>query len=157
MNVEASITVDAPPDVVWSVVSNIEDSPKTISGIDEVEILERPAQGLLGLKWRETRTMGGKKATETMWITDVQEGSYYETEARSHGSIYRSRVEVSEGAGGTVLKMHFSVEPVSLGARVFSFLFGPLVRGAIKKAFIKDLQDSKAAAEMRATRAPAGS
>lgn len=155
MNVDASVTINAPVDAVWSVATDIEGSQRTISGIEEVEILERPSPGIRGLKWKETRTIAGKKAVETMWITDVEEKSYYVTEARSHGSIYRTRVSVSESGGRTTLSMAFTAEPVSTLAKVFSTLLGPLMKRSIKKAFQKDLEDLKAAAESRAAR-PSG-
>lgn len=150
MDVQASIAVNAPPEAVWSVVTDIEGSQRTISGIEEVEILERPSPGIRGLKWKETRTIGGKKAVETMWITDVDDGSYYVAEARSRGSVYRTKVSVSETAGRTILSMDFTAEPVSFLAKAFSVLLGPLMKRSIKKAFQKDLEDSKAAAESRA-------
>jgi carbon monoxide dehydrogenase subunit G len=151
MNVEAAVTIDAPPDVVWTVVTDIEDSPNTVSGIEKVEILERGGDGLVGLKWKETRTIGGRKAVETMWVTEAEEGSYYVAEARSHGSIYRTRVGLSPAHGGTRLAMSFSATAVSFVARVFSAVLGPVMKGAIRKAFNRDLQDIKVAAESRGT------
>lgn len=149
MTVSEEVVVRAPRHVVWEVVSSIEDAADTISGIDEVEILERPADGLVGLKWREVRTMFGQTATETMWITEADENSGYSTEARSHGSIYRSRIRLADAPEGTLLGMELSAEPLTLAARVLSFLLRPLITGSVKKAFRQDLLDVKAAAESR--------
>lgn len=149
MTVSEEVVVRAPRHVVWEVVSSIEDAADTISGIDEVEILERPADGLVGLKWREVRTMFGQTATETMWITEAEENSGYSTEARSHGSIYRSRIRLADAPEGTLLGMELSAEPLTLAARVLSFLLRPLITGSVKKAFRQDLLDVKAAAESR--------
>ena len=63
--------------------------------------------GLVGLKWTETRLMFGKQATETMWITDAEENDYYQTRAESHGSIYISRLEIKDSGDGTELTMSF--------------------------------------------------
>ena len=113
----------------------------------EVEVLERPPTGILGLKWRETRTLFGKTATEVMWITGVEEGSSYKTEARSHGSVYRSEIRVSEVGDRTRLRMVFEAEALTFGARVFSVLLGFMIKGATKKALLQDLMDVKAVAE----------
>lgn len=150
MTVTEEVVVSAPRHVVWAVVSSIGEAAETISGIDKVEILERPASGLVGLKWRESRTMFGKTATETMWVTEAEEDSGYATEARSHGSIYRSRVRLADAPEGTLLGMDFSAEPVTLPVRVLSVLLRPLMARSVSKALRQDLLDLKAAAESRA-------
>lgn len=153
--VSVDVLIDAPPPVVWSLVTDIEGAAATISAIETVEVLERPEHGMRGLRWRETRKMYGKRATETMWITGVNEGSSYETEARSHGSIYRTRVAVSEDPGGAQLRMRFSAEPTTFATRIVSLLLGPLIARSVRSALLKDLRDIKAAAE--STRGEVGS
>lgn len=93
MRVQVEAMVHAPRDEVWRLVSDIENAAGVITGIEDVEVVERPAFGMRGLKWRETRTIFGKTAVETMWVTDAEEGSFYTTEARSHGSIYKAAAE----------------------------------------------------------------
>ena len=149
MHVAVAVTAAAPREVVWSVVSDIENAASTISAIDSVEVLERPANGLVGLKWRETRTLFGKSATETMWITDAEERSHYATEARSHGSVYRTTLRLRDAGIGTRIEMTFSAEAVSLGARVLSFLLRPIMRRSIANALQGDLEQVRAAAEAR--------
>ena len=150
--VSTEVMIDAPAGAVWATITDIENSMNTIEGIDAIEILDRPAEGagIRGLRWRETRTMFGKQAIETMWITDVVERVSYDTEARSHGSIYRTRFEVSETPGGTRLVVHFSGEPTSTVARIFALVFGRFMAGSIRKALQKDLADIRVAAEARA-------
>ena len=149
MNTDVEVTIAAPRDVVWSLVSDIENSAAVLPAIEEVEILERPGAGLLGLKWRETRTIFGKTATETMWVTDVEEGRSYTAEARSHGSIYRTTIRLDDLSGGTRLRMEFSARPVSFGAKLASLLLGFLMRRSVRQALQKDLEDLKRAAEAR--------
>jgi uncharacterized membrane protein len=147
--VSVAVQIDAPPAAVWTVITNIEDAARTISAIEQVEVLERPEHGIRGLKWRETRTVLGKQATETMWITEVEEGSSYATEARSHGSIYRTRLEVAEANGGARLMMRFSAQPTTLAARLMALVFGPLVARSVRNALRQDLEDIRQAAEAR--------
>src|SRR5687768_2543408 len=92
MKVHAQVHIRAPKEAVWKTITDIKNAPNRISGIQKVEVLEQPPSGVVGLKWRETRTMFGKSATEVMWITKAVENSYYETRAESHGAIYHSRM-----------------------------------------------------------------
>ncbi len=147
MHVTTRVPVNASKHDVWRVITDIENAPSTISGIDEVEILDRPSAGIVGLKWKETRTLFGKTATETMWITDAVEDDYYETEARSHGSVYRSKIYLSEQGGMTELGMDFDAEAQSLTAKVFSAIMGFMMKSATRKALLQDLNDVKAAVE----------
>jgi carbon monoxide dehydrogenase subunit G len=150
MTVDVAVTIDAPRERVWRVVTDIENAARAIPAIESIEVLERPGAGLLGLKWRETRTLFGKTATEVMWVTDVDEGTSYTTEARSHGSIYRTRIGLSGDDGAVRLGMEFHAEPQSLGARVASVVLGPVMKRAVRKALLGDLEAAKREAEAEA-------
>ena len=153
MHVQADVMVKAPRETVWAVVSDIPNAASTIKGIEKVEVLEQPkGEGIVGLKWRETRTMFGKQATETMWITDASAPSFYETRAENSGAIYTTRIALQDaGAGVTRLSMDFGAEPRTFGARILGAVFGALMKGSMRKAILKDLEDIKAAAEARRT------
>src|SRR5262249_15257427 len=70
MLVEAQVTINGSKAAVWTAITDIENASKTISGIEKIEIIEKPANGLAGLRWRETRMLFGKPATVEKWITD---------------------------------------------------------------------------------------
>ena len=147
MKIHAQVDIRAPKQAVWKTITDIKNAPSRISGIQKVEILEQPPSGLVGLKWRETRTMFGKTATEVMWITRAVENSYYETRAESHGAIYISRMSVEEQQGSTLLSMDFSGEPQTTGTKLMMALMGWMVIGATRKAVQKDLEEIKKAVE----------
>ena len=147
MHMNLEVPVQASKRDVWKLIADIEHAPSRISGIEEVEVLESPTDGLVGLKWRETRKFAGKTATETMWVTEAVEDSHYRTEAQSHGSVYRSRMYVSDDGDGTRLGMDFDCEPQTFGAKLIWAVFGFMFRGATRKALLQDLNDIKAAAE----------
>ncbi len=148
MKVTASIDVKAMPERVWAIVADIENAGDSISAIDDIEMLDRPTgPSLVGLKWRETRTMFGKAATEVMWVTDAKDDSFYEARAESHGSVYVSRVELEPDGGGTRLTKVFEGTPVTTGAKVLWALTGWMAKGAMKKALDADLADIKTTAE----------
>lgn len=147
MKITVQTNIQADRTTVWNVVTNFENAVNTISGIEELDVLERPENGLVGFKWKETRTLFGKTATEVMWITDAREGEFYDTRAESHGAIYTSRISLADSNGGTLLTMSFHGEPQTFGAKLMSGLLGWMFKGATVKALQKDLDDIKAAAE----------
>ena len=146
VNVEMHVDVAAPRQAVWAVTTDIENAADTIRAIERVEILERPAEGLVGLRWRETRTIFGKTATEVMWITEEVPGVRYRTRAESHGFVYVSALIVADHEGGTRLTMTHESTPQTLLARLM-LLPMLLFKGAMRKAIAQDLADIKARAE----------
>jgi carbon monoxide dehydrogenase subunit G len=132
---------------VWQTIINIENSVNIISGIVELEVLEKPESGMIGFKWKETRIMFGKSATETMWITDLKENDFYNVRAESHGMIYKSVLKVAEESDHTVLSMEFGGETQTFIAKVMSVIMMPFFKGATIKLLQKDLDDIKVSME----------
>ncbi len=143
MNLTISIEIKAPKEKVWEVITDIEHAANTISGIEKIEILEKPKNTLIGLKWKETRTIFGKSATETMWITEAQENDYYKTRAESNGAIYQTVLKLSEKENTTLLTMEFHTEAVTLKGKFMAFIFGSMLKKTMKKLIKKDLIDIK--------------
>ena len=146
MTIEVSENIKSPKQDVWKTIVDIENAEKSIPAILKVEVLERPTNGLVGLKWRETRKMFGKEATETMWITCAEENHWYETQAFSSGCEYNTRITVEETSDGTKLSMRLETIPKTLIARLMSPL-GFLFSGAIKKNLQQDLSEIKQSLE----------
>ncbi len=67
-------------------------APRVVRGIDAVEVLT-PGEFGVGTRWRETRTMLGRSATEEMTVTAMEPQRSYTTEAvgRACGTSRRSR------------------------------------------------------------------
>ena len=78
---------------------------------------------------------------------ESSDNRYYLTRAESHGSIYFTRLDLSEGENGTLLTMTFTGIAQSLGAKAMSLLMGPLIKGSLRKALVRDLEDIKAFVE----------
>ncbi len=149
MRVTVETEINAPRADVWRLVTDIENAGTTINAIEDLDILERPETGIVGLKWRETRTMFGKTATEIMWITDAVEGSHYKTRAESHGSVYETLIELHDQDGRTRLAMTFEGKPQSFGAKIMWGLTGFIFKRATRKALAKDLADIKRTLEQK--------
>ena len=148
MEISCSKTINAPVDKVWSIMTNLEGFPDAIGGIESVERLDDCTGFGVGTKWRETRTMFGRTATEDMWVATLDPGHSYVVEANSHGAEYRTTQSVEPaGDGRSVLSMSFSANPTGTMAKVMSATIGRFFVNATRKAFEKDLADIAAAAE----------
>jgi uncharacterized protein YndB with AHSA1/START domain len=148
MNVEAQVVIDGARAAVWAAITDIENAAETISGIENIEVLEKPANGLVGLRWRETRIYFGKPATVEKWITDAAENEFYETRAEDDGFVFSSTMSISEGSGGVTLTSAHETRALGIVAKLKStpmFLF----KGVVKKALLQDLNEFKSAVERR--------
>ena len=143
MLVVEEIQIDKPKASVWSAITDIDKCQHMLSSILKINVLHKPSNGIVGLKWEETREMFGKEAMETMWITDAKLNEYYCTRAESHGSVYLTKLDLTQTGQGTSLTMSFNGIPQTFVAQVFVFLMGPVMRNSIKKALRKDLEDIK--------------
>lgn len=146
MKIQDSIIINADRARVFEVFCDLDNVAANITGINKVEMLAGPTQLNLGTKWRETRTMFGKEATEVMWVTGYEKDASYDVEAESHGTHYRSVYRFTPEGSGTRVDMTFEGVPLSVGARLASVL-GALFAGATKKALHQDLVDLKKVCE----------
>lgn len=146
MLVEVQVTIHGSRAAVWSAVTDIEHAAEILSGVDDIEVLERPASGLVGLRWRETRTLFGKPATAEKWITDAVENEFYKTRAEDNGFVFLTSVRLSESHDGVTLTSSHDSKPQGLAARLMAM---PMVlfKGVAKKALRQDLDDIKATVE----------
>ena len=147
MIVEAQVTINGSKAAIWAAITNIENASETISGIENIEVLEKPANGLVGLKWRETRMLFGKPATAEKWITDAAENEFYKTKAESDGFVFLTTKGISESSGGITLAESHESKPQSIVAKIMSIPMGLLFKGVARKALQQDLDDIKAVVE----------
>src|SRR5882672_3183164 len=147
MLVEAQVTINGSKAAIWAAITNIANASETIRGIENIEVLEKPANGLVGLKWRETRMLFGKPATAEKWITDAAENEFYKTRAESDGFVFLSTISISESSGGMTLTESHESKPQGIVAKLMSVPMLFLFKGAVKKALLQDLNDIKAAVE----------
>ena len=143
MEVKVDIEIEKSKQNVWSAITNIENYSDMISEIMRLNVIERPAEGLVGIKWKETRMMFGKEASEVMWITEAVENEYYCTRAESHGSVYVTKLSLEKTDNGTILTMIFKATAQSFIIKIISVLMGVMIKGSMKKALKKDLEDIK--------------
>jgi hypothetical protein len=147
MIVEAQVTIKGSKEAIWAAITNIENASETIRGIEKIEVVEKPANGLVGLRWRETRMLFGKPATAEKWITDAAENEFYKTRAESDGFVFLTTMSISQSGGGMTLTSSHVSEPQGVAARLMSIPMILLFKGVAKKAILQDLNDIRSAVE----------
>ena len=147
MIVEAQVTINGSKAAVWAAITNIENASETISGIEDIEVLEKPANGFVGLRWRETRMLFGKPASVDKWITDAVENEFYKTRAEDSGFVFITTMRISESSGAITLTSSHESRPQGVVARFLSIPMMFLFKGVAKKAILQDLNDIKSAVE----------
>jgi len=141
----SSDRIEASADRVWEVATDINGAPHVIEGIDRIEPLAEGPVGQ-GYRWRETRTMMGRKATEEMEITAWNPPHSYTVEADTCGAHFVTLVRVDRDGEGARITYDVTAKPLSLGAKLMAPL-GALFSGAAKKAMARDLEGIKRACE----------
>ena len=142
MKITTSTTINAPRAKVFSVFTDFKNAADRLAGIQKMEFLEKDGEPIVGMKWRETRIMFGKEATEEMWITEINQDQNYVVEAESHGTHYRSEYMFADHADGTEVIMTFEGKPITWMASVGSLLM-IFFAGSVKKALAADMSDLK--------------
>ena len=137
--------IQAPPERVFATAMDLRNYAGFIRGIDTVEMLTEGPIGV-GTRWRETRTFGGRQATEEMWITRFDAPKHVVVEAESHGTHYRSEFRFEPEGTGTRLSLTFTGTPKSGLARIFGFL-GRMMTASVTRALERDLDDIQRACE----------
>ena len=146
MLVEAKITINGSRAAVWAAITNIEGAAKIISGVKNIEVLEKPAKGLVGLKWNETRILFDEPATVAKWITEAVENECYKTRAEDSGFVFVTTMRISESSGGVTVTSSHETQPQGFVATIKSL---PMIffKGVIKKTILQDLNEIKSAVE----------
>ena len=137
--------IAAPPDVVFARASDFRRATETVAAIVKMDILTSGPVGV-GTRFRETRVLFGREATEEMTVTTFEPPRRYTLSAESHGSRYHTELSFVPDGQGTRMTMTFQGTPVTLMARVMSVLMRPMMKSAAKMC-AKDLDDIKAAIE----------
>ncbi len=151
MTLEERITINGSKEAVWTVITDIGNAAEIISGIERIEIDEPPTEGLVGLKWRETRMLFGKSATAEKWITEAVENEFYKTRAEDGGFVFLTTKRIADGDGGVILSEYHESNPQGFAAKLMSIPMALFFKGTIRKALLQDLQDIKSRVEKGAS------
>jgi uncharacterized protein YndB with AHSA1/START domain len=147
MIVEAQVTINATRAAVWRAITDIERGPQIVSGIKGIEIVGKPASGLVGLVWKETRILFDKPATVEKRISEAVDGERYTTTAESDGFVFLTTYRISGSDGGVTLTSIHDSRPQGLGPKLMSIPMTLFFKGVVKKAVLQDLNDIKRVVE----------
>ncbi|NDJ78427.1 MAG: SRPBCC family protein [Chloroflexi bacterium] len=148
MKVRLAKDIAAPANITFDVFTDLNKAQDRIDGITRLEILSEQSHGV-GTRWRETRLMFGREATEEMEISAFEPNHSYEVVASSHGANYHTIYTFTEVDGGTRVEMVFTGTPVSLVAKLMAPL-GFLFQGSTRTALDADMDNLKAVCEQMA-------
>lgn len=142
MMIEIQTLIAAPQPRVFAALSDPASWPRMIPGILAVEILTPPPVGV-GTRFRETRMMHGRRASEEMTIATLEPDRLLVLTAENHGARYRAtHVVESLSPDSCRLTLAFAGEPVTLIARLLTPL-AILMRGAVRRQLAADLDAIK--------------
>jgi len=140
-SIEVTRPVNAPPERVWEILTDLETAGSVISGILSIERLDGGSEFGVGTRWRETRKMMGKEATEEMEVTAIEPGRSYETKAGNAKVEYVSTMFVKPRGDGAVVGMTLAARPKTTSTKILSATLGRLFTGTTRKMIAKDLKD----------------
>jgi hypothetical protein len=144
---ELSISRDvaAPPARVYAAASDLRGSAGRIRAITKLEVLtEGPVR--VGTRFRETRKMGRREATEEMEVLALDPPRSFTFGSESCGCRYRMEMRCVPKGTGTELQMHFRAEPLTFFAKVVGALLKPFAK-KMMSGCSRDLDDIAAIAE----------
>lgn len=134
---------------VWEALTDLQGMERVLSGVSKVEILTDGAFDV-GTRWRETRRMFGKDATEEMWVTASEPPERYVVEAQSRGTRYVSEWLLrADGPSATTVRMTFSAEAPGGVMGLLAKILGGVGARAVSRAIAKDLDDVASSVEGR--------
>ena len=143
-----STHVSAPLENVFQIYTEIERAEERIPAITKVEMLSEGPFGN-GTRWRETRVVMKKQATEEMWVTGFDPPKSYTVEAQSHGTRYETLFQFEPEGDGTKVSWTFKGTPLTFAAKLTAPMFGLLFKGMMKKCMLGDLEALRDECEAR--------
>ncbi len=135
MKLEIETEIAAPPHVVYATVTDIARWPEFIRAVERLEMLTAEPIGV-GTKFRETRTMFGRTATEEMTVAALNPPGRFDLTAENHGTRYLAHHEIVATPGGSNLRRIDTVPVRAFPAReqiVDRRRSGPPARAIVSK------------------------
>lgn len=137
--------VSAPPERVFALASNFPEAASNVRAIERVEMLTPGPVGK-GTRFRETRRVMGRSATEELEVTAFEPPHRYALGAESHGCRYLSELRFTASGDGTDVEMVFEAQPLTVVSRLLALVAGPMLKKVADECS-RDLEDLKRAAE----------
>lgn len=145
MRMTTSIRVHAPADRVYGLAVDLDRWPQTIRAIERVESLT-PGPVAVGTRFKETRKMFGREATETMEFVELTPPTSYAVAADACGCRVVSRFRFTPVGDATEVTLEMDASARGFVGKLLAPLAWMML-AASSKCVQEDLADLKAAAE----------
>jgi len=130
--------IRAPLERVFAAFTDLPRSAEIIPAIKRIEMLtDGPMR--IGTRWRETRVMFGKEATEEMAISDLRPNQSYTVRGESCGAEFLTELRFTPQGEATLVEMETRTRPLTFVAWLMTPL-GWLMSGMMKKCLAEDLE-----------------
>lgn len=147
-SINLSIDIDADPETVFAVVSDVENAPDRIEWYEKVNLLTDGPVGV-GTKWRETRRMNNKQCVEEWEMMAFESPTYFSAYCDSQGYDVEWAMRVDPEGGGSRLTLDMTTKPRTFVGKMLTpveWLMARMMRSIVRK----DLESTKAYIERRA-------
>lgn len=140
-----STHIAAPQQEVFALLADLEGAADRIEAIQKIELLTDGPVGK-GTRWRETRRVFKREATEELEISAFDPPNGYDVTCESCGCTFTTRIRCTPEGGGATVTMSMQSKANTFVAKLMRPL-GFLMAGAMKKCVAKDLEELKRHAE----------
>lgn len=131
-----SATIDAPVETVFEGFADFEQAADRVDAIESVEMLtDGPTR--MGTQFKETRTMFGRQATETMEVTEFRQNRLITVSADSCGSHFDTRFQFTPQGDKTKVDVEMNIQAQTWIARLMAPI-GFLMKGQMTKMMTAD-------------------
>ncbi|MEL6906432.1 MAG: SRPBCC family protein [Planctomycetota bacterium] len=124
--------IDAPPEVVFAAVADIEHLPDVSEDVVGIEFLTEQRFGV-GTRFRETRRMGKRTMDTDLEVTEYDPPHRVRMVTDSHGTVWDTVFRITETAGGAHLEIDMDARPHALLPRIMNPLMKPMFRRGMQK------------------------
>lgn len=140
-NIAVSRSIAAAPEQVWQVVTDLDGARNFLPDMVSIERLAGPTYDV-GTRWRETRKLFGKEASEEMEVVAVEPYRSTELHAFNSGMFYRTGFRLTPTASGTDLEMSLvgELHNATLFQKLMSKVMGTLGARATEKSMVSELE-----------------
>lgn len=144
---EYSTAVAAPKAQVFELFTDLSRAAERIKAIKRIEMLT-PGPLRVGSRFRETRMMFGKEATEEFEVTELEPATRYAVNCVSCGVRVDMRFDFRSQASGTLIVMNANTQPLTWFAKLMSPMAGMMLKQCAK-ALETDVADLRKHCEVR--------
>lgn len=137
-----SVRINATPETVFAVVSDVENAPDRIEWFEKVEMLtDGPVR--VGTRWRETRRMNNKECIEEWEMTAIESPNHFTAYCDSQGYDVEWTMRVEPEGEGSRLTLQMTTTPRTLIGKILTPI--ELLLSSMMKSMVqKDLESTKA-------------